>query len=277
MMQIVDQLSNKEDWQTKVFNDDIVSKWRKEAKEIPDENWWLEATTGKGRLTQEDDRGPSSVTMPRGIVSDATFDFCIEELRAKAAYYKTSGVMPVHDVAACAVKSDRAVGPDLHEALCKGFEKLRAGQAENPDWHPNSNEMVQDLVHPSMYPLVYGRSRVHKEEVVGVADAVDKWASTGTAIDSIGDDDVPSRLWSPNFQWLPANVALQPDGSAKLTSYINNLHPQKYPELYTAVEKLIEASLPLWDQCLKEFEGDEKSETMTGQTKPRFEEPENPE
>jgi hypothetical protein len=39
--------------------------------------------------------------------------------------------------------------------------------------------MVQDLVRPSMYLLVYGQSRVFKEEVVGVEDAITKWAEKG--------------------------------------------------------------------------------------------------
>lgn len=30
------------------------------------------------------------------------------------------------------------------------------------DWHPRSNGLVLDLVHPSLYPLVYGRTFVHK-------------------------------------------------------------------------------------------------------------------
>ena len=42
--------------------------------------------------------------------------------------------------------------------------------------------MVQDLVHPSMYPLVYGRSRGFQEENVGVADAVEQWAGRGEVI-----------------------------------------------------------------------------------------------
>lgn len=42
--------------------------------------------------------------------------------------------------------------------------------------------MVQDLVHPSMYPLVYGRSRVLQEEVVGVENAIGKWVGKGAVI-----------------------------------------------------------------------------------------------
>lgn len=132
--------------------------------------------------------------------------------------------------------------------------------------------MVQDLVHPSMYPLIYGRSNVFEDEVVGVSDAVERWAGKGDVIEKdvtapcqsensvyrrmhtvmLGGSDVPLSYWSNAYQWLPSNVALQEDGSVKFISYINNLHPIKYPEIYSTVEKLIEIALPAWDHCLLE-------------------------
>jgi hypothetical protein len=156
------------------------------------------------------------------------------------------------------------VKPELQEALRKAFDKLKADQAASPDWHPGTKEMVQDLVHPSMYPMVYERTRVLKEEAVGVADAIEKWAGKGEIVPkdtwtpsnedryryNVGSGEVPPNFWSDTYQWLPANVAFQDDGSVKFTSYINNLHPNKYPGIYRTIEKLIETSLPMWDQCL---------------------------
>lgn len=156
------------------------------------------------------------------------------------------------------------MGKDLHDALKKAFQKLQDDQAESPDWHPISIDLtsrrndvtsatpssVQNLVHPSMYPLVYGRSKVVREEIVGVEDAIYSWAGKGDVIprQKVGSDDV----WSKSFQWLPSNVAFQADGSVKFTSYINNLHPNKYPVIYSTIEKLIETALPAWNQCLLE-------------------------
>ena len=42
-------------------------------------------------------------------------------------------------------------------------------------------------------------------------------------------------------------------GGVKFTSYINNLHPTKYRDIYGTIEKLVEKSLPLWDHCLAEY------------------------
>lgn len=188
------------------------------------------------------------------------------------------------------VKSDKIVSSELHESLCRAFETLKRDQVSAPDWHPNSNDMVQDLVHPSMYPLVYGRSRGLKEEVVGVGDAIEKWAGKGSIIPKddwhsdprdrfhygVGSGEVPPQYWSDTYQWLPANVAFQDEGAVKFTSYINNLHPNRYPEIYFTIEKLIETVLPAWDQCLALAAGYNVRDGA-GRVKPRFPYPDNPE
>jgi hypothetical protein len=174
------------------------------------------------------------------------------------------------------------VSTELHSALQDAFSRLQADQSSNRDWHPNTDEIVQDLVHPSMYPLVYGRSPFHPEEVVGVEDAIDKWAGKGEVIPRrpewgeeptqrnnqwsrcggsndyetmIGGSGIHKSYWSTMYQWLPANLAFTEDGSVKFTSYINNLHPTKYSSIYNDIEKLIETALPLWDQCLAQYQG----------------------
>lgn len=157
-------------------------------------------------------------------------------------------MIPVLDACASVVKSDKLVDSSLHDALEEAFKKLQDNQAGSPDWHPNTNDMVQDLVHPSLYPLVYGRSKVLREEIVGVEDAIKSWSGKGSVIPSNEATGNPS--WSATYQWLPSNVAFQEDGSVKFTSYINNLHPNKYPGIYSTIEKLIETALPAWNQCL---------------------------
>jgi hypothetical protein len=91
---------------------------------------------------------------------------------------------------------------------------------------------------------------------VGVEDAVNVWAGKGTIIpkklpDTYGTSGgTPDEHWSDTYQWLPANVAFEQDGSVKFTSYINNIHPIKHRDIYDTIERLVENSLPLWDQCL---------------------------
>lgn len=214
----------------------------------------------------------------------------MQELRAKARYYEKSGLIPTLDACASVVKSDRLVSSELQAELLDAFDKLKADQEASPDWHPNSSDMVQDLLHPSMYPLVYGRSRVFKDEVVGVNDAIEKWAGKGEVIgkensepDSndryrygVGGGKVPPNFWSDTYQWLPSNLIFQDDGSVRFTSYINNLHPTKHTGIYRTIEKLVEAALPAWDQCLAVAVGYNKK-IGAGRMTSRFPMPDNPE
>jgi hypothetical protein len=202
----------------------------------------------------------------------------VRELRNKANYYVESGLIPTLDASATVVKSDILVPVYLQTDLHKAFNRLKADQGLNPQWHPNYNQQVRDLVHPSMYPLVYERTRVLQDEVVGTTDAIDKWAGKGELIakdtstnQSRGVDEnlPPTSFWSDTYQWLPANVKFLDDGSVKFTSYINNLHPQKYPEIYHAIEKLIEAVVPAWDQCLS-LPLKRGAKVGAGRTEPRF-------
>lgn len=190
--------------------------------------------------------------IPDSLADDDAFQ-CVQELRSKARYYEKSSLIPVLDACASVVKSDKLVDSSLHDALEKAFKKLQDDQAGSPDWHPDSNDMVQDLVHPSLYPLVYGQSKVLREELVGVEDAIKSWSGKGSVIPS--NEATGDLSWSATYQWLPSNVAFQEDGSVKFTSYINNLHPTKYPNIYSTIEKLIAAALPAWNQCLLEKRG----------------------
>ena len=93
------------------------------------------------------------------ILSDQAFDNCIAELRSKAALCKETGLVSGLDaVVNTVVKSDHTlVSEQLHQRLVDAFAELRSDQAADVDWHPRTDDMVQDLVHPSMYPFVYGQ------------------------------------------------------------------------------------------------------------------------
>ncbi|KAF2744937.1 hypothetical protein M011DRAFT_153165 [Sporormia fimetaria CBS 119925] len=290
MMHIMEQLTDKPEWHKKVFEEDIVAKWRREALEIPDEVFCQMAGSAKkqrwkkGEIEFEDDDGWVDSEI-QGVMSEAAFEFCIQELRAKAKYFERTGIIPTLDASASAAKSDTVVSSSLQQALRNAYYRLQEDQASFPDLHHRASERVQDLVNPSMYPLVYGRSGVFKEEVVGVTDAVHKWAGKGGIISNpdpeqtddyqLDSGDARPHYWSETYQWLPSNIAFQSDGSVKFTSYINNLHPTKYPEIYRAIEELVDTVLPLWDQCLPLASGQYEREGA-GRAESRFSRPEDP-
>lgn len=81
---------------------------------------------------------------------------------------------------------------------------------------------------------------------------------------------VPKEYRSSLYQWLPANVAFRDDGTTELTSYINNLHPEKYPAIYEAIEHAIDTALPAWEQCLRK-NITYKHDIVAGRSESRFE------
>lgn len=94
-----------------------------------------------------------------------------------------------------------------------------------------------------------------------MSDAVEKWAGKGDVIAKSPaapqernpwrlSNTVPAEYWSNTYQWLPANLAFQEDGTVMFTSYINNLHPKKHPEIYAVIEKLVDTAIPAWDYVL---------------------------
>lgn len=79
----------------------------------------------------------------------------------------------------------------------------------------------------------------------------------------------PHDGWSLNYQSLPSNVIFREDGTAKLSSYINNLHPRKHSFTYKNIEKAINLAIPAWEQCLVEFIRSDDERTA-GRAESRF-------
>lgn len=69
MMNIMERLTDKKDWHKKIFNEEVVKKWRKEALEHPNKLYWKQATDNKGADALW------GVRRPPGIVDTATFDY----------------------------------------------------------------------------------------------------------------------------------------------------------------------------------------------------------
>jgi hypothetical protein len=58
--------------------------------------------------------------------------------------------------------SDTLIDESLRQELIEAVGLLENVQEGEKDWHPGSNNQVLDLVHPSLFPLVIGKSPVLK-------------------------------------------------------------------------------------------------------------------
>lgn len=176
----------------------------------------------------------------------------------------------IYDANAAVVKSDSIVSSELQESLKAAVLPLELVPDHLRDWHPGSDEKVLDLVHPSLFPLVYGRSRILPNGKVGLKSCGEscgkgvtiphpKESETRFETNNGPWGNARTGVWSGNFQWLPCDIDLQENGEGvKITSYINNLHPAHHDDLYAAIERVIDKSIPLWDIVLQHATSDGK-------------------
>ncbi|TFY53754.1 hypothetical protein EVJ58_g9272 [Rhodofomes roseus] len=106
------------------------------------------------------------------------------------------------------------------------------------DWHPGSDGKVLDLVHPSLYPVIYGRTA----------------STSGQLLEPRIDDDMDSVFTSGRFQWLPSDFHVAGDGTVKLTSpYINNIHPEDHAALEKVIPTVLERAVPMFEWVLSDL------------------------
>jgi hypothetical protein len=127
------------------------------------------------------------------------------------------------------------------------------------------HNQVLNLVHSSLFPLVYGKTRVLE---IGTVDLRNCFDSAGQGKIAVADQrieelsDLPSKhmlygldkkkFWSTKFQCLPCEAKFQDEDSedVRITSYINNPHPIRHERLYKVVEKIVKASIKSWNEMI---------------------------
>jgi hypothetical protein len=103
-------------------------------------------------------------------VTQNMVDWVIDELRYKARIFKETGAVSTFN--GDVVKSDLAIPKDIQEALKAAVRKLEDIPETCKDYHPGSDGKVLDLVHPSLFPLIYGRSRVLENSLVELGECL---------------------------------------------------------------------------------------------------------
>ena len=120
---------------------------------------------------------------------------------------------------------------------------LEAVPDSERDWHPGSNGFVLNLVHPSLYPIVYGRT-------IGKAPGSD----TTTILQPPELEGVNPKYVSKRFQWMPSDFFVDGDGKVILTSpYINNIHPTYHKELYSVIPEILQHAVPMFERVLSDL------------------------
>ncbi|KNE63287.1 hypothetical protein AMAG_08428 [Allomyces macrogynus ATCC 38327] len=243
MCALLNAVRDKPFWARKWRTAEIRAKLAAEIKEQAANAEWIVPVVAS--LNNEDDEDDADIgRILRGAMPDADLDYVLQELDWQAEHLPTiagtDGVFALDD----------AVPDDLRALLvAQVFDLLENVPDHYKDWHPRSNNQVLDLVHPSLYPLVYGRTRVLDQPTTSVDDWC-KYISGGTPTQPPTGAPDQSRFLSQQFQWLPSEFAVDKDGKVAITSYVNNLHPERHAALYPTLARVFECALPLLEQVL---------------------------
>jgi len=165
-------------------------------------------------------------------------DWCLDELRHKATLVPdgSTNAPPLVVYNGDVVKSDNIVPVEFKTSLQDAVKLFQDKIPERlKDWHPGSDEKVWDLVHPSLFPLVYGRTRVlanretttledcieqcGRGEITQVPPKKETYDSEATRSASRWPRNPLKNPFSAKFQWLPCEV----DIFGEEAMYVRNL------------------------------------------------------
>ncbi|KAF7318138.1 hypothetical protein HMN09_00321900 [Mycena chlorophos] len=250
-------IRSKVNWEDKINDKEIMEKWRAEAEK-----------------QQESLPRPEKLT--RRMI-----DFVLEELPAYARLVDSETGIQAGPFDAIWF-SDRLLSDDLVSALRTEALKLEDVPECLKDWHPRSNGQVLDLVHPSLYPVVYGRTHLRDSALVEAPGPDPKWEparkpgespAKGSFSHWISPDS--AYYWlakdslSENHCWLPSDFSVAASGEVSLVSpYINNLHPRKHAGLYTIIQRVVGSFVPLFERVLSQVNGTDRDLLRHGQDDP---------
>lgn len=124
-----------------VFEEDFISRWREKVAQ-----------------------GAEDVT-PKMM------GWIFRELQWKAVVFQEAGFVMVFDVGVA--KSDTAIPEQLQKALKHAVIPWQNLSEEQKVYHPGSDQKILNLVHPSLYPVIFGRTCILRDRVIGLDDCLD--------------------------------------------------------------------------------------------------------
>ncbi|GLE11652.1 hypothetical protein PINS_up024201 [Pythium insidiosum] len=145
----------------------------------------------------------------------------------------------------------------LKQAFDLQVDALASIPDDEKDWHPNTNQQVLDLVHPSLYCCAFGvTQRVAADDAVATttfatpAEQMHALLTTSSSSSAL-QTATAATTEGIRFQWLPSDVEVSSDGSsANFLTYINNLHPETHAPLYETLGEVFARFVPLFERVL---------------------------
>ncbi|KAL4794973.1 hypothetical protein BDV19DRAFT_379114 [Aspergillus venezuelensis] len=215
MTRIMESITDKPNWHEKVWNSEITTRWREE-------------------MSQND-----------LDISEEMKTYIIKELQWKAIEFQRTGLVTAYDPGV--VKSDVAISIDLQQRLRDAVKPLEDVPGDEKDYHPGSDNKILEMVHPVLRDTLIGTDDCLMS--AGHGKPIELYNLQGPQQERRQNVNNLSP-YSQKFQWLPCNINFGNDGQCRIASYINNLHPTKYRDLYNVIENILDKTIPLWNVSL---------------------------
>lgn len=151
--------------------------------------------------------------------------------------------------------SDNLISDAVKSKFVHEVSALENVPDEQKDWHPNTDKQVLDLIHPSLYCCVLGKTKQIAAPLQSEAATCDDPAEQMDKIMFGASNEVVNAYRgkygsASNFQWIPSDFQVREDGTVRVLSYINNLHPKHFASMYTSIESIFGRFVPLFDRVL---------------------------
>lgn len=214
MLLMSQEIRNKPNWFEKVTDAEIAAKWKCEAVE-------------------------------QGLRSEAA-DYVIEEIKFLATV--KDGCIeagPIQGTWKADNLIDDTTNTRLKKLVAAGLENV---PPEKKDYHPGSDNLVVDLVHPSLFCFVEDESILINEETIDEVFLPKSSEETPAKKVRINYNEIDAP--SSKYRWLPSDVNVSAEGGISFDTYINNLHPIKQKELVGVIGEILEKFIPLFNRTL---------------------------
>ncbi|KAI8620169.1 hypothetical protein BC830DRAFT_1100565 [Chytriomyces sp. MP71] len=233
-LRVLTEVLVKKSWWTKANDIQITDRWRAELRVV---------------LRTLIDEQPQFASPNENVADNQFIDQAIDFLFQELDFIAKSRLVRVGDhgvISPAAVHgvflSDSILPTSRVENLKSHSAPLEKLALYKKKWHEGSDGKVLDLVHPSDFPLVYGRSLQRKNLLCPSGHSVLRY-------DGIESGDV-----SKKYQWLPSEFKMGQDGKVEIASYINNLHRSVHAQLYADISAIFEDILPMFELTMGSFD-----------------------
>ncbi|KAJ2059140.1 hypothetical protein GGI17_004595 [Coemansia sp. S146] len=224
------------------------------SSDIRSKSDWLET------INDADTRASWAAEAKANELTDVKFAYILGEL-----VYYASLHLPGSNIRLSAADgvwfSDTLIDGETTDKLKSCAAILESVPDRQKDWCACDQSRVLNLVDPSLFPLIYSRSKLSPDWDSSSSNLNYYLPTTygGCGAWSLAQEDESrankesTDYASDKFSWLPSEFRVDIDGAVTIESYINNLHPVRHAALYPIIASVFSKFIPLLEQVVTDL------------------------